>query len=579
MQRSKSNLSRTTGVPYVKQVFRTDHDDRRTLFESASFVWPSSRNKTCTYRSNSDSLRNSSTQTSKTVITLPVNESPRMSPDSLSPKTEYHNSPRCRTNESVGFDRGEDLNYRRRSCILRYLHRTDLSENNFGDITLSGDSLTKTFLEKTYSRKADTNSNTLNCTRSKFLQQTSPLRNLASESCRNNQMKSQSFIENSHVPHPTINPRFKVRSIKSKPPGPNPVKPVKYFVEADLNLNLNAVKASPKSNKTFMSPTFSSEQKNKMREIKTVTKLISPTRRGRSASPKANVERAPSVIKKVPYIDKSSSSIFQCPHEDPFALNLNLKSPKAATSSTTIIESGSGTGTEHDLVQAIIKLKNTDWNTALRGLAEIVEICRTSDTEFTYPHMTTINQRIIELLKSPRSHVCRTTCQAVGHLFEYVKDTRRPEFDEIVDSLLCRTADSNKFIRHDANLALDCMVTHIPILHSVRAICIKGPDHKNALVRAASARLVICAVVIAGPSNILNPNSSDYTRRRVILNMVRFLNDKSMETRKYGERLYKLLCSDRMFDMYLRRYLEKETVQRLRIAFKKHYSKNGTVEK
>lgn len=40
--------------------------------------------------------------------------------------------------------------------------------------------------------------------------------------------------------------------------------------------------------------------------------------------------------------------------------------------------------------------------------------------------MTSINQRLIELLKSPRSHVCRTACQAAGHLFEYVKDTRRP---------------------------------------------------------------------------------------------------------------------------------------------------------
>lgn len=65
-------------------------------------------------------------------------------------------------------------------------------------------------------------------------------------------------------------------------------------------------------------------------------------------------------------------------------------------------------------------------NLTLRGLAEIVEICRTVDTDIVYPHMTTINQRIIDMLKSSRSHVCRTTCNAVGHLFEYVKDTRRP---------------------------------------------------------------------------------------------------------------------------------------------------------
>lgn len=65
-------------------------------------------------------------------------------------------------------------------------------------------------------------------------------------------------------------------------------------------------------------------------------------------------------------------------------------------------------------------------NTALRGLAEIVEILKIVDGDLVYPHMTIINQRLIELIKSPRSHVCRTACQAVGHLFEYVKDTRRP---------------------------------------------------------------------------------------------------------------------------------------------------------
>ncbi|KAJ8961785.1 hypothetical protein NQ318_021387 [Aromia moschata] len=178
------------------------------------------------------------------------------------------------------------------------------------------------------------------------------------------------------------------------------------------------------------------------------------------------------------------------------------------------------------------QLNEKSMSIALRGLAEIVEICRVLDADFAYPHMTVINQRLIELMKSPRSHVCRTACQAVGHLFEYIKDTRRPEFDEIVDTLLCRTADANKFIRHDANLALDCMVTHIPVFHAVRALTTKGPDHKNPLVRVATARLLVCAVVIAGPQNILHPNGNDFTRKRIILNMVKFLDDKDMATRQ-----------------------------------------------
>lgn len=142
-----------------------------------------------------------------------------------------------------------------------------------------------------------------------------------------------------------------------------------------------------------------------------------------------------------------------------------------------------------------------------------------------------INHRLIELLKSPRSYVCRTACQAAGHLFEHVKDTRRPEFDEIVDILLAKTADANKFIREDANVALDSMVTHIPTSHAIRALTNKGPEHRNHLVRTATARLMVCCVIITGAENILFGNTSNLTRRRIILSMLKFIQDKSLETR------------------------------------------------
>lgn len=97
--------------------------------------------------------------------------------------------------------------------------------------------------------------------------------------------------------------------------------------------------------------------------------------------------------------------------------------------------------------------------------------------------------------------------------------------------LLFKTADANKFIRQDANLSLDCMVTHINTFHAVRTLCAKGPTHKNNLVRTAAARLLVCAVVIAGAENILNPNNNEHTRKRVFLHMVKFLDDKHLDVR------------------------------------------------
>ncbi|XP_017781923.1 PREDICTED: uncharacterized protein LOC108566514 [Nicrophorus vespilloides] len=174
--------------------------------------------------------------------------------------------------------------------------------------------------------------------------------------------------------------------------------------------------------------------------------------------------------------------------------------------------------------------------------------------------MTVVNQRMLELLKSPRSHVCRTACQIAGHFFETMKDTRRPEFDDIVNVLLYKTADASKFIRQDANLALDCMVTHIPTFHAIRALCAKGPSHRNYLVRCASIRLLICAVVIAGPSILLNNPSYEHSRKRVIINLAHFLDDKNHDTRKYAERLYKILTKESSFEFYLKKYLDRQTL-------------------
>lgn len=75
------------------------------------------------------------------------------------------------------------------------------------------------------------------------------------------------------------------------------------------------------------------------------------------------------------------------------------------------------------------------------------------------------------------------------------------------------------------------MVTHISTFNSVRSLCSKGPFHKNPLVRSATVRLLVCAIVIAGPDFILNPNNNEYTRKRIILNMARFLEDRNLETR------------------------------------------------
>ncbi|XP_044262214.1 uncharacterized protein LOC123009763 isoform X1 [Tribolium madens] len=403
---------------------------------------------------------------------------------------------------------------------------------------------------------------------------------------KNSEVRSQSFIES--YPHPNY---IQDPAPKSKIPKPRFARRSSKSLELPDNSFVRRV-SSPfcHAQNSFMSPTKSSQIKSNMADIKSANFLIPPMRRGRSTSPKpTSGKKWFETSRKIPYIDQSrsdmsSSTTLVNASRNPELVRLegierdlskSELSIKISDDVLSLITNAqvSNSSVDTTICMAVNKLREPDWRLALRGLADIVEICRVIDIDLIYDYMPSIHQRLIELLKSPRSHVCRTACQAAGHLFEYVKDTRRPEFDDIVDILLHKTADSNRFIRHDANLALDCMVTHISTFNAVRALCQKGPFHKNPLVRCATVRLLVCAIVIAGPDFVLNPNNNEYTRKRVILNMARFLEDKNLDTRKLAERLYKVLSKDTRFEVYLKKYLEKEQITKikktLRIIHKK----------
>lgn len=178
--------------------------------------------------------------------------------------------------------------------------------------------------------------------KSKFLQQTSPLRHLIKQDP--NTLKSKSCVESYHPSYvsdfhkedlklPPEN-RFKVTNVRNKV-AKDETKSVKYFCntalldvkekqekidsppcqspcETDSSRQSPRVFQQNKRSNSFMSPTFASEQRNQLREIKHVTGLISPTRRGRSSSPKVTniVEKlSPRPAIKIPYIDQSDQEI------------------------------------------------------------------------------------------------------------------------------------------------------------------------------------------------------------------------------------------------------------------------------
>ncbi|CAG9858656.1 unnamed protein product [Phyllotreta striolata] len=441
--------------------------------------------------------------------------------------------------------------------VVNFMNQDELSQDQkpasnsisqYGGL-LSGSALTKAFLEKSTKLKRSATGIT------SFNQNRNPLRSHSyvceTSPCINSVIFNPTEYSQAEYNYPEFN-QAEFNQAEFNPPEED-------FVETESKPNQNNVTENTQTDLkekpfSFMSPTIASKSKNQSLDIKNIESLISPTRKSKSISPKRSVNhtnRNPSPMRSTKEKEGRKSELGEVNSL------IDIGSRKASNTST---------GTS--LYQAVNKLRDSDWILALRGLAEIIEICKTAEPELILPHMTIVNQKLISLIKSPRSHVSRTACQATGHIFEYVKDTRRPEFDELVDSLLCKCADCNRFIRHDANLALDCMVTHIPTFHAVRAICAKGPEHKNALVRTAAARILVCAIVLAGPQNIVLPSANEYTKRRIIMKMAGFLEDRNPEVRKYGERIYKMLSKDKTFDMYLNRFLETDVISKMRKIMK-----------
>ncbi|KAK6628889.1 hypothetical protein RUM43_002706 [Polyplax serrata] len=215
---------------------------------------------------------------------------------------------------------------------------------------------------------------------------------------------------------------------------------------------------------------------------------------------------------------------------------------------------------QETLKLCLSKLKSNNWNETVNSLKEIVQLSR-FHPQILEPSMVLVYRALIVLLKSFRSVVARTACQASNELFATMANTQRPEFDEVVGLLLQKTADTNKVVRRDANEALDTMILNIPPNHVIRALTNKGISHKSHLVRGASARLLVCMTGVLGIDAIFSGNKE--TRGRVISAGASFMQDSDQEVRNFGRRLMKMLMSHDDFEEVLQTEVNEAMIKRI----------------
>lgn len=261
-------------------------------------------------------LHDSGTQTSKTILELAKMEMAKISPDSLMSSPKDCDS-LCNSEDDVSEEQPKQHACRTSFNRRQYVYNDATPTNDLNK------SLIEMFLAKSKVRSQDPPPDAEPKTR--FLQQMSPLRYIPKHSSLT--LKSQSCVEtkNDVSEFPTeqrSRNRFKVKNVREFVEN-DETKPVKYFCpeaadaekfprDAELLTPRGKECCNAKKGSSFMGPTISSENKNKLPEIQCLNKLISSPRRGRSYSPEERrgaVESYGDRKNKIPYIDQSEESL------------------------------------------------------------------------------------------------------------------------------------------------------------------------------------------------------------------------------------------------------------------------------
>ncbi|KAF6198458.1 hypothetical protein GE061_008206 [Apolygus lucorum] len=165
--------------------------------------------------------------------------------------------------------------------------------------------------------------------------------------------------------------------------------------------------------------------------------------------------------------------------------------------------------------RAKMRMKSGDIEEVSQGVVDVVHIAKEND-QFAYPLMPLVNRHLVEMLRSLRVIVLRRACQAISNLFRRMSYITRPEFDEMLLLLLKRTADSKQRVREDASEALNVLVMTSPPTFVIRALCMKGPDSKNPILRVTSAQIISSCVQQVGHDQLLNHPALRDMRKRVL---------------------------------------------------------------
>ncbi|XP_047504584.1 uncharacterized protein LOC125049390 [Pieris napi] len=211
------------------------------------------------------------------------------------------------------------------------------------------------------------------------------------------------------------------------------------------------------------------------------------------------------------------------------------------------------------------RLRLNSWVQALETLDELPKVLENFWPVIAEHRIAELIRQVSVHVDSARTQVSRVACHTLAAILKNTNYTKKPDFFEAIATLLVKTGSFCRPVRKAANVALDLVVCSVDVTHSVTAICVYGAGHKSALVRCATARLlVVCAAFAEGGRLLLRgrPPSAATARAHVLRALSHLLYDKNVDTRKYAERLYAMLRPLNNFEAYFLTDVDIETASR-----------------
>ncbi|XP_043285546.1 uncharacterized protein [Venturia canescens] len=224
-------------------------------------------------------------------------------------------------------------------------------------------------------------------------------------------------------------------------------------------------------------------------------------------------------------------------------------------------ESEKCTNLQETLRLVVLKLKENNWETSVSALLNVVHMSRIQP-EMIDSSMPLITRSLHSLMRNVRPQVVRTACQIAEELFKTMQCTQKPEFDQLVGTLLQKTSHMNKAVRQDASRALDAMVVYIPATHCISVMFSCGACHKNPIVRSTVSRLLYDVVRGVGVESFLTMSNLRDSRKKTFSMCLEFLNDASTETRCNARRLLQLLMRHSAFDVIFNQDIDRSLIKK-----------------